>query len=831
MKKLISLCVSISLLISFSAPLQAKGHSSRRRGSSSSSQSCPKPSGANAEMLTNSQSEKWKNADQVYDLEKWLKKNPACQRKYRDAVDVGSEITREECTASLDAATKDLGDTPKICAAATAVMKAVGITVVKKYRKWDGHQYVYVQGNGNGKDTPDQRHEKDTTDKRRGNGNSNKKVNTTHEDNRPFAGLILRNAEAGFMSGEGTTIPPDLQRFIDALNLAIKQKKDLNPVMEEAVKKFYKDYGQGTNLPTSFLRYAFIAYADILAGLPDKDKALTQLWKYVTYRGGDAARDEIVHSLAVEALMIQPNLRNRLNDEQKGVVNAIERDGLEDLADLKISEKDKKAAELMKLVQIGIRNSGGQQQVINNLTQELQNGILSRGGNINAGNLSQNAQFMTDGLTNDMYQFARKGAVSIGYEIPNESIFRDVFRGAIQEAVRQVIRSLSSEITVSISAELIASAASAAAASSVVTAILGGFLLALNDAYARSYRNAKKEVESLVYSATSLAMKEISSAQQGSVSSKKNVSPETQTNVVSDFPATQATVIAEQTVAAVQVTEGAQNPAQGAQEDEEDAKGGNRMLVTPVSWSRSYAQIGSSAQTATNQPRIDCGDTGRSDSNEDWSGRRWVRDRFPDGDSGAKMRTRVPELRKEINKLAQDFTDSTKIDTYKLTGSSPLSEYIKLGRIHWRSLSPTERATVMDLEEIQKNVLPRTNSFYNTAARGNQDAAFVKAVKVNGKWKPSVEIGTQATGVGQVIDEVLAPWIVDTLKIAVCAGGQAGLGALSLGRGKSLRYKKAERGSQHHIHYEEDKGTYECNNSIDFAEGNFWNAMVSLLCQ
>ena len=137
----------------------------------------------------------------------------------------------------------------------------------------------------------------------------------------------------------------------------------------------------------------------------------------------------------------------------------------------------------------------------------------------------------------------------------------------------------------------------------------------------------------------------------------------------------------------------------------------------------------------------------------------------------------------------------------------------------------------MDLEEIQKNVLPRTNSFYNTAARGNQDAAFVKAVKVNGKWKPSVEIGTQATGVGQVIDEVLAPWIVDTLKIAVCAGGQAGLGALSLGRGKSLRYKKAERGSQHHIHYEEDKGTYECNNSIDFAEGNFWNAMVSLLCQ
>ncbi len=321
MKKLISLCVSISLLISFSAPLQAKGHSSRRRGSSSSSQSCPKPSGANAEMLTNPQSEKWKNADQVYDLEKWLKKNPACQRKYRDAVDVGSEIAREECTASLDAATKELGDTPKICAAATAVMKAVGIQVVIMYRKWDGHQYVYVQGNGNGKDeTPSQ-------NKRKGNGGDNtnieqkveEKVDDAEDDNKDNV-LVLKfkhSVDTSFMvfGGKGKLSKQE-EDWIKLLNEASSLNAKIKGVLKTAVDMYvnpdkYSSASKG--VPAYVMQFLFMKYADLAESVED-------LMPYVNYKcnGGKPDRCQQIRSFASEAVLMQLRFRDNFDEDGRG---------------------------------------------------------------------------------------------------------------------------------------------------------------------------------------------------------------------------------------------------------------------------------------------------------------------------------------------------------------------------------------------------------------------------------------------------------------------------------------------------------------------------------
>ena len=43
------------------------------------------------------------------------------------------------------------------------------------------------------------------------------------------------------------------------------------------------------------------------------------------------------------------------------------------------------------------------------------------------------------------------------------------------------------------------------------------------------------------------------------------------------------------------------------------------------------------------------------------------------------------------------------------------------------------------------------------------------------------------------------------------------------------QFVKAERGKKHHFCYKEDKEKFECNNSIDFAAGNFEDT-ISFTC-
>lgn len=259
-----------------------------------------------------------------------------------------------------------------------------------------------------------------------------------------------------------------------------------------------------------------------------------------------------------------------------------------------------------------------------------------------------------------------------------------------------------------------------------------------------------------------------------------------------------------------------QNSAQEVQNDDVE-KGGHRVLATAVGWSSSHAQIGASVHTSTNQPRIDCGDAGRTDPNADWGGKQWWWDRFPDGPSGANMRTRIPELRQEINALGG-----------KVTKTSSARAFITQGSAVRNQLSREGQMTLRELEEINRNVISRSNSFYNTAARGNSDAVFVKAVKSDGKWKPSVEISTETRGARHVVGEVLAPELVTALKEALC-GGLSEVSSKNLGRGKLLRFGSYDvNAPKPHMHYEEDKGTYECNNSVLFNAA--WDVLVPAVC-
>ena len=259
-----------------------------------------------------------------------------------------------------------------------------------------------------------------------------------------------------------------------------------------------------------------------------------------------------------------------------------------------------------------------------------------------------------------------------------------------------------------------------------------------------------------------------------------------------------------------------QSPAQEVQNDDVE-KGGHRVLASAVGWSSSHAQIGASVHTSTNQPRIDCGDAGRTDPNADWGGKQWWRDRFPEGAGGANMRKRIPELRQEIKALGGDVTKQ-----------SSARVFITQGRAVRNQLSREAQMTLRELEEINKNVISRSNSFYNTAARGNSDAVFVKAVKSDGKWKPSVEISTETRGVSHVIGEVLAPELVNALKAALC-GGLSDVSSKNLGGGKVLRFGSYDvNAPKPHMHYEEDKGTYECNNSVLFNAA--WDVLVPAVC-
>lgn len=79
-----------------------------------------------------------------------------------------------------------------------------------------------------------------------------------------------------------------------------------------------------------------------------------------------------------------------------------------------------------------------------------------------------------------------------------------------------------------------------------------------------------------------------------------------------------------------------------------------------------------------------------------------------------------------------------------------------------------------------------------------------------------------------MIGEVLAPELVNALKAALC-GGLSDVSSKNLGGGKVLRFGSYDvNAPKPHMHYEENKGTYECNNSVLFNAA--WDVLVPAVC-
>ncbi len=738
MKKLISLCVSISLLISFSAPLQAKGHSSKGKSSSSASSSkkrsstpkqttssknsCPadgiKDSTVQS-MLKNPNGADWKDYNKMEKMSDFVEKHPEYKTTCRSQLIKGVNTATRFCSTYVQTAVEKDPTKIKFCGKDSPwsklydIMVAVGVQsgLASVYNfNPNTQQYEMQTGNGSSQDGVD-KNKNVGRNSNQGPGENGQGGNRNAKDNQTSRLLLNLTQEEydKLRQASADELPDTFKRLADILKEAISRGEDISKFIASIAKDSSLEPGSRNYVPFQFIQMAFLMYASTL-----KPNEAHKIMQYISN-----SRKEIRYAVASAVAEYSESSIGR----NGGVVLNANPAG-----HLKLSGSDRAAA-----------------------ANQLQKSIDSYEKDCTGKRLDQVRLFR-------LYQ--------------DEKLYKELVKYTDDPSC-----SLASVGTTLVT---IISSPEAAMATGVV--LTGGIMfVAINDAYSQGYR------DNFVSNLFSL------------LPSKEKM------ETILDLTCAMTTAMVNDAI----------NSAQQNLDSDEDAKGGNRMLAVPVRWSQSYAQIGSSAQTATNQPRIDCGDTGRSDSNEDWSGRQWWRDRFPDGDSGAKMRTLVPKLRQEINALGGNVTKTSSARAFITQGSAFRSK-----------LSKEAQMTLRELEEVHKNVISRSNSFYNTAARGNQDAAFVKAVKVNGKWKPSVEIVTDTSGISQVVNEVLSPGAITALKTVVCAG--SGVTRVNLGGG-ILRFGSYDVDAPNpHMHYETDKGTYECNNAVRFHGA--WNALVTALC-
>ena len=780
MKKLISLCVSISLLISFSAPLQAKGHSSKGKSSSRSSSSkkkssapkeTPAPAGSCPfsqisdqtvrHMLQYPSSKYWQDGSKVNAVRNFFKNNTTYRSKCSADAKEGYWTANSHCNELMDFGVASQEEVKEFCDIKNALyfdMQQVGLWnprklttyVPDKNGNWHakgapggkGHSSNgTVGGKGNNPDGTSA----DGKDKE-GPGGNGPGGNGDAKDNQTSR-LLLNLTQEEFeklCKEKAENLPKVFQEMAEKLKIAIENGEDIGPFIAQIAKDSSLDPSDTHYVPFQLIQMAFLMYAHSLK--PNEAEKIMQYItnkrEYIRYVTASAVAEVAESSIGANGGLVPnqaPVGHLKLNSTQRAQAVKVLRESVSTYKEDSMGKR----LDILRLYRLDQRETA------------------------KVATINYDSCPTSNGATVMMTLLATTGGATVAVDAAG----------------------VGTGVATGVATGGAVASESIALPATIAFVIVGVGAYELNEASRQGY------VQNFV---TGL----LSSIPWPGSSSKEGTSAPVQ--------------ISQEQVCDGLVLSQTQSPAQEVQNDDVE-KGGHRVLASAVSWSSSHAQIGTPVYTSTNQPRIDCGDAGRTDPNADWGGKQWWRDRFPDGPSGANMRTRIPDLRKEINALGGNVTKT-----------SSAREFITQGRAFRSQLSREAQMTLRELEEVNKNVIPRSNSFYNTAARGNSDAVFVKAVKSDGKWKPSVEISTETRGARHVVGEVLSPELVTALKEALC-GGLSEVSSKNLGRGKLLRFGSYDVNAQKpHMHYEEDKGTYECNNSVLFNAA--WDVLVPAVC-
>lgn len=362
MKKLISLCVSISLLISFSAPLQAKGHSSKGKSSSSASSSkkrsstpkqttssknsCPangiKDSTVQS-MLKNPNGADWKDYNKMEKMSDFVEKHPEYKTTCRSQLIKGVNTATRFCSTYVQTAVEKDPTKIKFCGKDSPwsklydIMVAVGVqsglTSVYNFNP-NTQQYEMQTGNGSSQDGVDKnknvgRNSNQGSEKsgQGGNGGDNtnieqkveEKVDDAKDDNKDNV-LVLKfkhSVDTSFMvfGGKGKLSKQE-EEWIKLLNEASSLNADIKNVLTTAVDMYvnpskYSSASKG--VPAYVMQFLFMKYADLAESVED-------LMPYVNYKcnGGKPDRCQQIRSFASEAVLMQLRFRDNFDEDGRG---------------------------------------------------------------------------------------------------------------------------------------------------------------------------------------------------------------------------------------------------------------------------------------------------------------------------------------------------------------------------------------------------------------------------------------------------------------------------------------------------------------------------------
>jgi len=306
MKKLISLCVSISLLISFSAPLQAKGHSSKGKSSSSASSSkkrsstpkqttssknsCPangiKDSTVQS-MLKNPNGADWKDYNKMEKMSDFVEKHPEYKTTCRSQLIKGVNTATRFCSTYVQTAVEKDPTKIKFCGKDSPwsklydIMVAVGVqsglTSVYNFNP-NTQQYEMQTGNGSSQDGVDKnknvgRNSNQGSEKSGQGGNRNAKDNQTSR-------LLLNLTQEEFeklCKEKAENLPKVFQEMAEKLKMAIENGEDIGPFIAQIAKDSSLDPSDTHYVPFQLIQMAFLMYAYSL-----KPNEAQKIMQYIT---------------------------------------------------------------------------------------------------------------------------------------------------------------------------------------------------------------------------------------------------------------------------------------------------------------------------------------------------------------------------------------------------------------------------------------------------------------------------------------------------------------------------------------------------------------------
>ncbi len=537
MHKFLSLVVSVSLLLSSMAPAYAAGSSSSKKSgksASSSSKSKTSKSGKSAgssskpktlatqemdkedasfveRMFSNCEDTSlWGNAQNVNRLSDLLNADPKLKagliKDFPKNVRNCLLTVQDECKKKLQE--ERTGKYPALCTAQVNVTRILKPGVASTIYAFNSqtHRWEKTTSGKKGKSNPTEQVQAPITSDglaSRGTGPSTERIQETLDGKKPVylssdntlgkvAALELRNAEIPITASTGEPVSKDVSRFITLLNRANRAKADLESVMAEAMKAFLSDQYSSyhdKDFPPSYLSLLFKVYMDRISNFG-------HAWHYVTYgmpREGEipATREEkelceknrtkcvLARYYAVQALLLQPRFRGNLTTGQREMINNI----IQERA--VVGQNNFLLFAEILGINITIEGKRATDKIKNLFSQEV-----SKGKSEEEAYTSVIKNVALEAFSPVVVVGAAKGEM-VKYEVAS---FASRVGPMAANLVKTALGTVSAEVSV------------AAAPVTLTALFVGGFIFALDDAYAASYPSASAEISGLIVEETYKAL-------------------------------------------------------------------------------------------------------------------------------------------------------------------------------------------------------------------------------------------------------------------------------------------------------------------------------------